>query len=305
MKNTDNDSLMCYMVSVVIPTIGSPFLKSAIHSALAQRYGIHEILVIADTIDDIDIPIDDRIKVFRIGPRAGGNAARQHGIQLASGNVIALLDEDDEWLPTKIETQIHAVKRSVAGGEEFWMSSTRIFIRTLDKKEVMVPRVKYASGQSLVEYLFKKKSIKSHQGYIQSSSMLFPRSLALKVPFDGKLKFHQDISWVVDVSCQYPDLIYVQCWEGLVVKNSVQGSVSRKITPTESIEWAKNRLAFNRRIMGDFILTQSLFFAKRNGSLKQMIHTISQGIKVGTPGISAIAQSLLSTVKAVITGRAK
>jgi glycosyltransferase involved in cell wall biosynthesis len=306
-RNLQDAEIWCKLqqVSVVIPTIGNNLLSESVFSVLSQTRAVHEIIIVADTLERINHPASDKIKLIRTGPGAGGNVARQAGIDASTGNLIALLDDDDMWLPDKIETQLKAVYESTRGNADFWLSSTRIHIKFSEGSETTVPLKRYEAGTKLPHYLFKRTGIMSHHGYIQSSAMLFPRTLAMEVPFDVTLRFHQDISWVVDVCARYPDIPYVQCWKDLVIKNSVQASVSKTITPEKSIAWAQGRLSGEGRILGDFILTQSLFFAKRNESAAEMIRTISSGLRLGSPGLAAIVYSILTTLKALITRKAR
>lgn len=98
------------LVSAIIPTYNcSQYLSQAIDSALAQTYPLVEVVVVDDGSTD-----DTAAVVQRYGSRvryvrqenAGTAAARNTGIRNSSGELIALLDHDDRWLPTKLEKQV-------------------------------------------------------------------------------------------------------------------------------------------------------------------------------------------------------
>lgn len=97
-------------VSVVIPTYNqSQYLGQAIASALNQTRPPLEIIVVDDGSTD-DTPAvlagyGDRIRSVRQA-NAGVAAARNAGLGLASGDLLALLDSDDIWLPQKLERQV-------------------------------------------------------------------------------------------------------------------------------------------------------------------------------------------------------
>ncbi len=98
------------MVSVVIPAYNSErFVREAAESALAQTYSPIEVLVIDDGSTDHTAcalePLGDRICLVR-QRNAGVAAARNAGITRARGDLIAFLDADDVWVPTKLERQV-------------------------------------------------------------------------------------------------------------------------------------------------------------------------------------------------------
>jgi transketolase len=98
------------LVSVVIPVYNrGEALAETLDSALAQTWGRLEIIVVddgsVDTSPDVCRRYGDRIRYLR-RPHLGAGAARNAGIEAASGEYIALLDHDDLWLPDKLLRQI-------------------------------------------------------------------------------------------------------------------------------------------------------------------------------------------------------
>ena len=89
-------------------------IASAIASVIAQSYDQWELLVIDDCSTDNTVAIvskyaekDKRIKLLHTDKSLGKPYyPRNIGIQNASGRIIAFLDSDDLWLPTKLEHQI-------------------------------------------------------------------------------------------------------------------------------------------------------------------------------------------------------
>jgi len=284
-------------VSVVIPTIGRDYVFRAVESALNQTLPVLEVIVVADTVDDFALPNDERVRLMRVGPFAGGNTARQAGIDAAEGEVIGLLDDDDEWHPDKIEKQLATVD-GLEG--DTWIVTSRVLMRRSPTESLVQPNKPISTGENLLHYMFRKSSPRAGHGFIQASTLLFPRTLAAEVQFDRSLKFHQDISWLVDVHAAHPDLVVAQVWEPLVTYNSTVGSVSKRIDPRGSISWAEKRLAGDRRTMGDFILTQSLGFARRNGSVRSMLGVLFIGLRRGRPSASAVTYALGATAKAAV-----
>src|SRR6185312_5919980 len=93
-------------VSAVIATIGRPSLTRAVQSALDQTHPVDESIVVAEADVQVSIPADDRIVVLRSSAGAGPARSRQKGLDVARGSVIALLDDDDLWSPTKLARQL-------------------------------------------------------------------------------------------------------------------------------------------------------------------------------------------------------
>ena len=97
-------------VSVVVPTYNyGDHIGNAVDSVLAQSYGNVEIIVVDDGSND-----DTRQRLEKYGDRiryvyqtnAGLSSARNRGISLSNGELIALLDSDDAFHPEKLRLQV-------------------------------------------------------------------------------------------------------------------------------------------------------------------------------------------------------
>ena len=99
------------LVSVVIPVYNSEqYITECIDSALTQTYQNIEIIIVDDGSTDNTVNIiseynNELIKLFH-QKNTGSGAARNHGIEQASGTWIAFLDADDIWLPDKLQKQL-------------------------------------------------------------------------------------------------------------------------------------------------------------------------------------------------------
>jgi glycosyltransferase involved in cell wall biosynthesis len=104
------------LVSVVVPTYGRPeFLAEAIESVLTQDHDRIEVVVVDDcSPDPVEPQLDDldrhgrRLRVVRHEENRGASAARTTGIEHAEGEFVAFIDDDDVWLPGKVERQLEA-----------------------------------------------------------------------------------------------------------------------------------------------------------------------------------------------------
>jgi glycosyltransferase involved in cell wall biosynthesis len=106
-------------VSVVIPTYKrASVIGNAIESVLAQSFQDFEVLVADDASpDDTENVVrgfrDPRIRYLRQTKNSGDAAARNLGVRHASGEFIAFLDDDDEWLPEKLRLQVEFLSQDV------------------------------------------------------------------------------------------------------------------------------------------------------------------------------------------------
>ncbi len=116
------------MISVVIPTYKrSKYIKRAVMSVFAQTYKDIEIIVVDDnglgteeqvlTSNEVNELVCDGLNVKYIAHdvNKGGCAARNSGIKVAQGEFVALLDDDDEWLPTFLEKLVEKMEDSNVG----------------------------------------------------------------------------------------------------------------------------------------------------------------------------------------------
>lgn len=101
-------------VSVIIPVRNqAQYLAEAIESVLGQTRRPDEIIVIDDgSTDDAMSAALGYVAHIRYvyQPPRGAPAARNRGLGLADGDVIAFLDADDIWLPAKLEMQLAALE---------------------------------------------------------------------------------------------------------------------------------------------------------------------------------------------------
>lgn len=190
------------LVSAVIPTRGRPsLLAAAIRSALRQTWWNLEIVVVVDgpcakTEAVLAGFSDPRLRVVLLPETCGGSAARNAGVRVARGEWIAFLDDDDEWLPQKIERQIAALRRM---HDWFPVVSCRLIARSPRSSRVLPLRC-YDSAAPLGDYLFVRSGLTDPGGLMQTSTLLAPRDLLLAIPFREGLERHQDWDWLIRVA---------------------------------------------------------------------------------------------------------
>ncbi|HOA25840.1 MAG TPA: glycosyltransferase family 2 protein [Aggregatilineales bacterium] len=106
-------------VSVVMATHNrAELLGRALDSVLAQTYRNFEIIVVDDASRDSTQEVlreyqrkHDNIRVLNLRQNVGAGAARNRGIQLARGEYVAIMDDDDVCVPTRFEQQLEVFEK--------------------------------------------------------------------------------------------------------------------------------------------------------------------------------------------------
>jgi glycosyltransferase involved in cell wall biosynthesis len=106
------------LVSVILPTHNRvDLLAGAVESVLAQTERRFELIVVDDGSRDATPEYlaalttrDRRTRSVRLEISRGGGGARNEGIRLSRGDWVAFLDDDDRWLPSKLEKQLRALR---------------------------------------------------------------------------------------------------------------------------------------------------------------------------------------------------
>lgn len=112
MKTVENNK---NLVSAIITTHNRlELLRRAVDSVLQQTYSPLELIVVDDASTDRTQAYceNQTFTYIRISPEnsRGGNYARNAGIMKSSGEYVAFLDDDDYWLPQKIEKQVRLIE---------------------------------------------------------------------------------------------------------------------------------------------------------------------------------------------------
>lgn len=140
------------LFSTVIPVFNrAALIRATLDSVLAQKLQDQEIIVVDDGSTDATLETlatySDRIRVFRQS-NAGPSAARNLGIQHATGDYIATIDSDDLWFPWTLATYAEAIQRHDAPA--FIAGAPFIF---RDEHEVSTVRREPLRAEFFADYL--------------------------------------------------------------------------------------------------------------------------------------------------------
>lgn len=184
-------------ISVVIPSWQRhKEVVRAVRTAVTQSIPPLEVIVANDGRDSEKGCLlaelrDDRIRYVEAPRRGNASATRNFGVQQARGDWIALLDDDDVWLPHKLEAQFAALERSgldeaiLAGVEVIYANGGRCHAR---------PAGAVPAGVPVSEMLF------CGYGGANTSTLMAPRWAFEKYPFDEQQERHEDWGWMLQAA---------------------------------------------------------------------------------------------------------
>ncbi len=275
------------LVSVVIPTYRRPLLvKRAVQSALTQTISPIEVIVVIDgpheaTRKELETIDDSRLRVIELPTNQGCCAARQAGITAAQAKWIAHLDDDDEWMPQKLERQLEAVERSRYA---FPIASCYVVVRS-SKGEEIWPRRSPDESEPLSEYLFVRNSLFQGEGLLQASTLLTSKELLEKVPPSLTAEKHEDWDWLLRaISLEGVGIEFVP--EPLSIWHLAEIGQSLSRTPDwqYSFNWIQSaRDLVTPRAYSSFILAEVSSRAALVGEWKAFWLLLWEAIRQGSP----------------------
>jgi len=178
------------LVSVIIPTYNrANRLSKAVNSVLSQTFSDLEVIVVDDYSTDNTtnkvqelIQQDQRVKYLRQEQNQGAPAARNRGIKQAQGKYIGLLDDDDQYLPEKIQEQVKIFENSKKDIGLVYGGFKNIVLNSDCEDRVKTPTIKGDIFKALLEKCF-----------VGSPTVLIKKKCFEKVGyFDEKLQSCQD-----------------------------------------------------------------------------------------------------------------
>ncbi|OBB73446.1 hypothetical protein A5759_15795 [Mycobacterium sp. 852014-52144_SCH5372336] len=282
-------------VSVVVPTIGRPSLRSAVESALQQTSPPLEVIVVLDADCEPGLPESAGIRLLRTSGGVGPSLAKHLGVEAARGNVIALLDDDDLWRPDKLAIQLAAAPQ----GDE-WILSSRFTVHIDGREPIVGPKTPIGPHERIAPYLFE---LRQRQAFnmVQTSTLVFPRKLAAAVPMSVAAgSVHDDPKWLFEVRRAFPNVAIIQVAEPLVDIIWTAASLSRSGVDRSAdlIDWGIRELAQeSSRVRGDYLLTSPVGSALGAGSLRGVARSIVAATRYGRPSPLAWASAAKSILR--------
>ena len=284
-------------VSAIVNTKSRPVeVVHAIRSVLAQTFQPIEIVVVVDGPEPAtEQALADFQSSFASAPftvvvcpvNVGLAEARNVGVRGSSGDYVAFLDDDDEWLPTKIEEQI-ALAAALRGKHHFIACR---FIERTGKHEKTWPESLPDPKTPFSEFLFV------HRGMMLPSTFVISRSLINEVPFTSGLRHIEDIDWMLRAAANPHTQLGVAAKVLAVYNNhSVSGRESRNFPWYTFYLWSiPQRPLFTPLAYSCFITRTVVPRAKSAGARnRELLHLFSAAVLLGSFNFHAISSFLFS-----------
>lgn len=193
------------LVSVVLCTYnGEKYIDEQVKTICGQSYSNLEIIIVDDASTDncynilmTHAAIDGRIRLFKNEENIGFNLNFNKACSLATGQFIAIADQDDVWEPNKIEVLLNEIKKE---NETVMVYSTSARF-TIGKKPSTrsIRLVNFFEGND-IKKLFLFNSISGHNMLIRK------KLVAASIPFPANIYYDW---WLAIIACSIGKIRHV------------------------------------------------------------------------------------------------
>jgi len=194
------------LISCIIPTFNrADKIARAATSVLRQTWSNLELIIVDDQSTDNTREVvqslaekEPRI-IYLLNPEKGANRARNYAISRAEGEFFAFLDDDDQWLPAKLEKQMDCFQKHPDAGLVFTAFKRYAANRITRRHPSRLSRIR---SNKITDRLLK-------QNFITTSVMLVKKDIFQQVGlFDPNQKSFQDWEFLIRISLKFP-IVYL------------------------------------------------------------------------------------------------
>ena len=269
-------------ISVVIPTLNRANLVTrAVKSVLNQSFDSLEVIVVIDGQDEetanaLELISNGKVRIIQLNKNRGPAGARNVGVESAKGKWIAFLDDDDEYLPDKLELQIECANQMNC---VLPVVACQVIAHT-PNKEMLWPRRFPEPLEPLSDYMLARKSLFLGEALIQTSMIFADKRLLIKIPFNEKLWRYEEWDWILRAT-KLPEvkLEFVKKPLAIWYVDDKRKSLSNSNDWQRSLDWIRSRADLvTPRAYSGFIVTnvtplavESSDYASLGTLLKEMI----------------------------------
>ena len=208
------------LVSIIVPAWNcARWITATLESVYAQTYRNWEIILVDDgSTDDTRSILDRHMGRIRYHYQENGGtaAARNAGLGKARGELIAFLDNDDLWLPRKLELQVNALHAApecglvFTDGRVFTDDGRRLHSVLSRQLDTWVARCMTADGLTAKGWLFRELLLASE--IASASSVLLSKQCIESVGgFDEKIWLADDYDLWLRIALRRPVILVRKC----------------------------------------------------------------------------------------------
>jgi len=273
-------------VSVIIPAYNAArSISAAVRSAHRQTLPPREIIVVDDGSSDDTAAVISALSIpvkFIVQENQGPGRARNHGALEAKGEWFAFLDADDEWLPDKLEKQLH-----YADDPKIAVINARA---TTKRAEPMPSEISF-------ERLWQNNDL------ITSSALVRRSAFEACGGFDANLKLRSVEDYDLWLRLAASGWKIVNCPEDLVLYHPSPTSLSRQIKEfasahlvclrknAESVRMPERRLR-QRLVQSNLDCARAAIFARDMGLARNLVWE-SMSFSVSLPQLQLLVVSAM------------
>ena len=185
-------------VSVIITTFNrADMLCRAVGSVLSQTYADYELIIVddgsSDHTPDVLASFRGQVTLVRHETSMGPSASRNSGIDKAQGEYVAFLDDDDEWLSTKLQEQVAVLDNS--------NPNVALVYCWFDREDDQTGQVGPGLRSTMCGDV--KDELLGFNMPAPTSTYLVRTQVAREVRFDESLWIATDLDFFIRLACQW------------------------------------------------------------------------------------------------------
>ena len=189
------------LISIIIPVFNAQkYIEETILSVIGQTYRNWELIVVDDCSKDDSVIIvqrmmvsDSRIQLIESEENFGGPAKpRNMGMQVSNGQYIAFLDNDDVWLPEKLERQMDVFFNNKE------IDIVHSLAYTIDSEGNRMGSFKNQRTFSKLKYLLSDTNILFISNYVNINTAIVKSNINIRFREDRHLVALEDWAFWID-----------------------------------------------------------------------------------------------------------